>query len=245
MVDIRSTVAAPISLLGMIPLLQCGKILVRCICSPSALVWIGGPATSAPAIAWDKSVTADLFHPRPGLQLCQMADLPPVPRIVTTHDQSGRSTVQIKDTIQLQPSDAFPGVKSRIIWTTESVPAKDNNEITDNSRRQPNGDLDIVQRGGTVCNMTDLAPGATATWHRTSSLDYNVLISGRLIHMLEDGTEQLIDQPGTVLVQKGTMHAWRNPGPDWARWVCVLVDAEPVVINGRRLEPGIASDTVC
>ena len=57
--------------------------------------------------------------------------------------------------------------------------------------------------------------------------------------MLEDGTEQLIDQPGTLVVQKGTMHAWRNPGPEWARWICVLVDAEQAVVNGQTLGPAI------
>ncbi|GJE86163.1 cupin domain-containing protein [Phanerochaete sordida] len=169
-------------------------------------------------------------------------ELPSVVRIVTTHNASGRSAVQINDSIALLPSESFPGVKSRILWTSASVPAKDNNVGMDETQRQPDGDLGIVQRGGTVCNMTDLAPGATAIWHRTSSLDYNVLISGRLIHMLEDGSEQSIDQPGTVLVQKGTMHSWRNPGPEWARWVCVLVDAEPAVVNGERLKSVIVRE---
>ncbi|PSS37660.1 hypothetical protein PHLCEN_2v484 [Hermanssonia centrifuga] len=53
---------------------------------------------------------------------------------------------------------------------------------------------------------------------------------------MEDGSEHLLDQPGSIVIQRGTMHAWRNPGPEWARWVCVLVDADPAVVNGQPLK---------
>lgn len=59
-------------------------------------------------------------------------------------------------------------------------------------------------------------------------------VSGKLILMMEDGSEYLLDKPGDVVIQKGTMHAWRNPGPEVARWACVLVDAEPAVVNGKQ-----------
>ena len=53
--------------------------------------------------------------------------------------------------------------------------------------------------------------------------------------VMEDGSEHLIDQPGSIVVQKGTMHAWRNPGPEWAHWVTVLIDADPPVMDGKPL----------
>ena len=62
-----------------------------------------------------------------------------------------------------------------------------------------------------------------------------VPVSGQLILMLDDGTEHLIDQPGSVIIQRGTMHAWKNPGPGWTRWMCVLVDADPAIVNGKSL----------
>ena len=55
-----------------------------------------------------------------------------------------------------------------------------------------------------------------------------------MILKTEDGSEYLIDKPGDVIIQKGTMHAWRNPGPEVARGVCVLVDAEPAVVDGKE-----------
>lgn len=53
--------------------------------------------------------------------------------------------------------------------------------------------------------------------------------------MMEDGTEYLLENPGDVVIQKGTLHAWRNPGPEVARWAAVIVDAEPAVVNGQAM----------
>jgi hypothetical protein len=33
---------------------------------------------------------------------------------------------------------------------------------------------------------------------------------------------------GEVVVQRGTLHAWRNDTTEHVRWTCVLTDAEPV-----------------
>lgn len=56
--------------------------------------------------------------------------------------------------------------------------------------------------------------------------------------MTDDGSEKLVENPGDTIVQKGNMHAWRNPGPGWTRWVSVLIDAEPALVNGQPLFEG-------
>jgi len=109
----------------------------------------------------------------------------------------------------------------------------------DGSKRTPDGDFGIVMRNGTSLRYTDLAPGATAALHRTSSLDYNILISGKLILVLDDGVEAAFDTPGDLIIQRGTIHAWRNPGPEWTRWVTVVVDAKPAVVDGKILMPEV------
>ena len=93
--------------------------------------------------------------------------------------------------------------------------------------------------------------------HRLSSLDHNILskspmfsarnvdadgarapaVSGKLILEMEDGTEVLLENPGDTVVMRGALHAWRNPGPEWARWMAVIIDAEPAVVNGAPLPP--------
>ena len=51
---------------------------------------------------------------------------------------------------------------------------------------------------------------------------------------------------GEVVVQRGTIHAWRNDTTEMVRWTCVLTDAEPVnempevwVLEGEDGGPGI------
>lgn len=44
-------------------------------------------------------------------------------------------------------------------------------------------------------------------------------------------------QPGDVVVQRGTIHAWVNRGKATARVAFVLLDAKPVTHEGRALNP--------
>lgn len=63
------------------------------------------------------------------------------------------------------------------------------------------------------------------------------VVSGQIALVLEDGSETLLDKPGDSVIQRGTAHAWRNPSAtEWARFLAVVVDAEPVVVDGKTLE---------
>ncbi|KAG6842238.1 hypothetical protein C0991_000208 [Blastosporella zonata] len=67
--------------------------------------------------------------------------------------------------------------------------------------------------------------------------DRNLASEGELILITEDGTETHLKNPGDTVVQKGTMHAWRNPSDNWTRWVTVLIAAEPAIVDGEPLAP--------
>ncbi|KAL5535386.1 hypothetical protein ACEPAF_3480 [Sanghuangporus sanghuang] len=164
--------------------------------------------------------------------------LPPIRRIVTGHDCAGYGTVKKDTTITPKPATGpgSEGLSGGALWTTESVPSRDANDDSIDGALRSIGGQGLVMRNGTNLRFTDLAPGASSPMHRTSSIDYNILISGKLILILDDGTEILIENPGDTVVQRGNMHTWRNPGPGVARWVSVLVDAEPAVVNGKILE---------
>jgi hypothetical protein len=58
-------------------------------------------------------------------------------------------------------------------------------------------------------HMAPAKPDGKPVWHRTMTIDYNFLISGELVCMLEEG-EVLLSGPGDVVVQRNTNHAWRN-----------------------------------
>ncbi len=84
--------------------------------------------------------------------------------------------------------------------------------------------------GACSSNYVYMPPAKADTkpvWHRTMTIDYNFLISGTLVCMLEEG-EVVLTQPGDVVVQRNTNHAWRNnSATNPCIFVAVLVPLSP------------------
>ncbi|TFK41198.1 hypothetical protein BDQ12DRAFT_720891 [Crucibulum laeve] len=167
------------------------------------------------------------------------AVLPDLRRIITSHNEKGVAVVQNDTLLPSERMETVAGARSASIWvTTDSIPTNDNNTTDDGGKRVidniPN--LNLVHANGTNLRSTELAPGAITPMHRTSSLDYNIL--RELILITEDGVEKHLKNPGDTVVQKGALHAWRNPSSrKWTRWVTVLIAAEPAIVNGEPLSP--------
>ncbi|KAH7344810.1 hypothetical protein B0J17DRAFT_15939 [Rhizoctonia solani] len=164
--------------------------------------------------------------------ITNLAPLPNPRRVVTANNQTtGIGEVLINDAPQT--TLGFNSIlREAAIWTTSESPA-DNSSREDAALKPLNG---LVSPGGTNCRVTDLGPGQVTPMHRTNSIDYNIIISGRAVHVLEDGSEQEVG-PGDVVVQRGTDHRWENRTNDWVRWVSVLVEAKPMEVNGKVLSP--------
>ncbi|KAJ7474286.1 hypothetical protein FB451DRAFT_1398270 [Mycena latifolia] len=169
---------------------------------------------------------------------------PPVRRVVTGHTSAGKSTV-VADTIQ-----------SATYWSAESV-----NPIYDLCRTgesPPSIDSEIrqgawvdeimqhpahVSKDGSVFRVFDLSPGTVWPVHRTVSLDYGIVAKGSVVLELDDGKRITLNE-GDTIVQRGTMHGWRNESTEWTRIYVVLLDfdlmtgAKPVEIKGTKLGPG-------
>lgn len=60
--------------------------------------------------------------------------------------------------------------------------------------------------------------------HTTESIDYGICLSGEIYLELDNGVEEKI-APGTVVVQRGTRHAWRNKSDDICTMIFVLCGA--------------------
>ncbi len=60
--------------------------------------------------------------------------------------------------------------------------------------------------------------------HQTPTVDYIILLSGRVTLLLDDDECEL--QPFDVVVQRGTNHAWINKGNEPALLIAVLIDSE-------------------
>jgi quercetin dioxygenase-like cupin family protein len=85
------------------------------------------------------------------------------------------------------------------------------------------------------------ASAATVVWttsgspmHRTSSLDYGIVLSGQVELILDDGAITVVEA-GEVVIQRGTIHAWRNSTDKVARIAFVLLDASPATVKGESL----------
>lgn len=63
-------------------------------------------------------------------------------------------------------------------------------------------------------------------------------VSGTMISFTNGGDE-FTAKAGDVVVRRGNMHGWRNPGPEWSQWVAVILDAKPAVRNGNSLNEGM------
>ncbi len=61
-------------------------------------------------------------------------------------------------------------------------------------------------------------------FHITDSVDYGICLEGEVWLVLDDGQERRIS-PGTVVVQRGTRHAWQNRSDSPCTMIYVIIGA--------------------
>ncbi|GAB3114343.1 cupin domain-containing protein [Aestuariicella hydrocarbonica] len=158
-----------------------------------------------------------------------MSKLPSVRRIVTGHNAQGKA-VFINDAAfetQLIPSG---DAEFTLLWTAPDLPV-DNNDPVDGREREAG----LTLNGGSVMRVVDMLPGESSPMHRTNSLDYGIVLSGELELELDDGEKTLL-HAGDIVVQRGTMHLWRNPSAtERCRIVFILTEATAVEVDGKPL----------
>lgn len=156
--------------------------------------------------------------------------------IITGHDAAGQSIIksQAAATWTVYDNEA---VAFSVPYTTSTFPVDMNADvdIAANDATLSSGTLGLVKPGGTVCRLVDFAPGQPALMHRTQSLDYGIVLHGDVELVMSSG-EVVKVGAGDVVVQRGTIHGWRNASPtEWARMAFVLLASVPLEINGRIL----------
>lgn len=63
-------------------------------------------------------------------------------------------------------------------------------------------------------------------FHKTSSVDYAIVLSGEIYALMDEG--EVLLKAGDVLIQRGTNHAWSNRTDEPCYVAFVLIDADPV-----------------
>lgn len=95
----------------------------------------------------------------------------------------------------------------------------------------------VPRPGGIAFRRTEMPPKAVSPMHRTLTVDYGVILSGEIELTLESGEKRHL-KTGDTLVQRATMHQWRNPSEtEWCRMVFVIVPIEEgTSVKGKVLE---------
>jgi len=168
-------------------------------------------------------------------------------RIVTGHDDAGRSVVHFDAILPRRLGSNRRGVTD--LWNTDGLPV--DSRVADDRLKLPFS-LTPAPRGTTFLYFTVAPdePGADPKaeeqraaaafaaynanhvrpntsrnpWmHKTDSVDYVILLKGEVTLVL-DGDEREL-KPFDVVIQRGTNHAWINRGKEPALLAVVLIDA--------------------
>ena len=175
---------------------------------------------------------------------------PPIHRVVTGHDANGKAIITSNGSLPtVVEIAAIPGTVFHEVWETRATPA-----LIDNSADPSTGPLTLPPpANGTRMRFVDVPPdtqeflahGAAKMkdafsqvgdvnastvqahsphplMHRTESIDYGVVIEGEMTLMLDDS--EVLLKPGSVVVQRGTNHAWANRSGKPCRMLFVLLD---------------------
>jgi len=179
-------------------------------------------------------------------------DIRPVRRIVTGHNDNGKSII-----ISDGPSPhaiALAGVSSfgvTDIWKTDQAPASNEGNQDPCSAQislapPPSGSVfRVVQfppdeeyvgkwkRDQAFGSMGDSGADAIhesaerhEAMHKTDSIDYAFVLEGEIWAVMDEGEVRMT--AGDVLVQRGTNHAWSNRSDKPCMMGFVLIDAQPV-----------------
>ncbi len=168
-------------------------------------------------------------------------------RVVTGHDSCGAAKVLLDgEPPNVRSFNSLPGTYFTEVWSTSRSPAIVNNAddptVNTTGIRPP--------AGGSVIRVIDFPPETTqaapsvasrvfaeigstedstavsgsrnALMHRTESIDYGIVLEGRITLILDDSEVEL--KQGDIVVQRGTNHAWSNRSGALCRMAFILLD---------------------
>ena len=151
-----------------------------------------------------------------------------VRRVITGHDADGRAVVKI-DEIAKNVRTGRPGAQACVIWSTNGFPVNNDTDMDPSAV-----EIGTTVEGGSVFRVVRYEPGVMPRNHRTSSIDYAVVISGSIEMELDDGVVVKLNQ-GDLLVQRGTIHNWMNRGTEPCLVAFVLISGKPVTAASGKV----------
>ncbi len=169
-------------------------------------------------------------------------------RVVTGHDNDGKAVFASDEVVEPATLVLVPGAEFYRLWGGDSTASFPDDGAPPAAPQYFPGvggfrfgvftvspdatvmveDLDIeaaltemeAKLPGMAAHMEPDNPGM----HTTATIDYEFVISGRVVLELDDGATRELG-PGDTVVQNGTRHAWRNPYDEPCVLVVVLIGA--------------------
>lgn len=138
-------------------------------------------------------------------------------RVVTGLDAEGKSTVVIDG-----PVPRFNDMTAALVWRTGGHPA----DNSGNEDPVAPYEVAMLHSPGSNFAICEFRPNTPEHMHATDTIDYLVILSGRVTLVLEEGEADL--GPGDLVVDRGVMHGWRNPHDEPCIAVAVNLPAHPV-----------------
>jgi hypothetical protein len=162
---------------------------------------------------------------------------------ITGHSADGDAIVHSSRPVKWTHHDDGKVVMSVAYTTTFPADLNNDVDIGKHDARIAAGPMGLVAAGGTVLRYVDFAPGHECMMHRTQSVDYGIVIEGEILSVMGSGETTLMKR-GDVMVQRATMHSWRNPSStEWARMIFVLQDCKPLLVGGQRMAEDLGRGT--
>jgi hypothetical protein len=172
-----------------------------------------------------------------------------VRRVLTGHDAQGRSSfIADGEGQNVKEMASMPGLALTDLWETGGAPASnagDQDAAARPVRLEP-------PKNGTILRIVEFPPdsawrdradgkaafksigaghaqdasSADPMMHRTSTVDYIIVLKGEIYAIMETGEKLL--RAGDILVQRGTNHSWSVRGSEPCIVAAVLVNAKPL-----------------
>jgi mannose-6-phosphate isomerase-like protein (cupin superfamily) len=165
-----------------------------------------------------------------------------VRRVVTGHDESGKSVFVSDDAVEPVRPVMMPAAEFHLLWGGDDAP-----RFPDDGS-MPQWHTYFPPIGGFRFGMFTVPPGIAGVpeqlsvtveeamadveaklpglmsyvdpsepgMHTTDTIDFEVVLEGSVVLELDDGAEVTL-QPGDTVVQNGTRHRWKNRGDTPAR----------------------------
>jgi mannose-6-phosphate isomerase-like protein (cupin superfamily) len=177
--------------------------------------------------------------------------LPPIHRVVTGHDAAGRSVIASDGPLStIRALEAIPGMIFHEVWELSGSPPQIDNapdptpgplshQAPKHGNRIrfvdfPPDESYLAEAGARMKQLFDEVNDQTALtvkadsphpmMHRAEAIDYAIVIEGEMTMVLDDA--EVVLRLGSVVIQRGTNHAWANRSGKVCRVLYVQLSAQ-------------------